>query len=58
LNIVSEKTGDAARAFGYKVMLDLINDYSELRGVFAADPNIAQRDCPGCGRKHDEQNGA
>ena len=42
LNIVSEKTGDATRAFGHKVMLDLINDYSELRGVFAADPNIAQ----------------
>jgi ribose transport system substrate-binding protein len=39
---VSEKTGDATRALGHKVMLDLINDYSELRGVFAADPNIAQ----------------
>jgi len=42
LNIVSEKTGEAMRASGYKIMLDLINEYPELRGVFAADLSIAQ----------------
>jgi ribose transport system substrate-binding protein len=42
LNIVGEKTGDATRATGYKIMLDLINEYPELRGVFAADRSIAQ----------------
>jgi ribose transport system substrate-binding protein len=42
LNIVSEKAGDARKATGYKIMLDLINEYPELRGVFAADLGIAQ----------------
>lgn len=42
LNIVSEKTGDATKATGYKIMLDLIDEFPELRGVFAADLSIAQ----------------
>lgn len=42
LNIVSEKAGDASKATGYKIMLDLINEYPELRGVFAADRSLAQ----------------
>jgi ribose transport system substrate-binding protein len=42
LNIVSEKAGDAMKATGYKIMRDLINEYPELRGVFAADRSIAQ----------------
>ena len=42
LNVVSEKTGDATKAAGYKIMLDLIDEYPELRGVFAADVSIAQ----------------
>jgi ribose transport system substrate-binding protein len=42
LTIVSEKAGDAMKATGYKIMVDLINEYPELRGVFAADASIAQ----------------
>lgn len=42
LNIVSEKTGDATKATGHKIMLDLIDEYPELRGVFAADLSIAE----------------
>jgi ribose transport system substrate-binding protein len=42
LNIVSEKASDTTKATGYKIMLDLINEYPELRGVFAADLSIAQ----------------
>jgi ribose transport system substrate-binding protein len=42
LDIVDEKAGDATGTSGYKVMLDLIAEHPELRGVFVTDRGMAQ----------------
>ena len=37
LDIVAHKVGDGQATTGYKIMMDLIADYPELRGVFVSD---------------------
>src|SRR5438132_13225784 len=43
LDIVAEKVGDGKAATGSKIMMDLIAEHPELRGVFASNLVMAQR---------------
>jgi ribose transport system substrate-binding protein len=42
LDIVAHKVGDGQATDGYKMMMDLIADYPELRGVFASNMVMAK----------------
>jgi ribose transport system substrate-binding protein len=42
LDIVAHKVGDGQATDGYKMMMDLIADYPELRGVFASNMLMAK----------------
>ncbi len=42
LDIVAHKVGDGQATTGYNIMLDLIADYPELRGVFVSDLVMAK----------------
>jgi ribose transport system substrate-binding protein len=42
LDIVAHKVGDGQARTGFSIMLDLIADYPELRGVFASDLAMAR----------------
>jgi ribose transport system substrate-binding protein len=42
LDIVAHKVGDGQARTGFSIMLDLIADYPELRGVFASDLVMAK----------------
>jgi ribose transport system substrate-binding protein len=42
LDIVAHKVGDGQATTGYNMMMDLIADYPELRGVFVSDPIAAK----------------
>ena len=42
LDIVAHKVGDGQATTGFNIMMDLIEDYPELRGVFASDVVMAK----------------
>jgi ribose transport system substrate-binding protein len=42
LAVVAEKTGNGNAKAGYQIMMELIADHSELRGVFASDIVLTQ----------------
>jgi ribose transport system substrate-binding protein len=42
LDIVAHKVGDGRATTGFNIMMDLIADYPELRGVFASDVGMAK----------------
>jgi ribose transport system substrate-binding protein len=57
LDIVARKVGDGRATDGYKMMIDLLAEYPELRGVFAADLVMAKGAARAVAQKRTNQGG-
>jgi ribose transport system substrate-binding protein len=57
LDVVAHKVGDGQANTGFNMMMELISDYPELRGVFASDLVIARGAAQALAEKRTNQNG-
>jgi ribose transport system substrate-binding protein len=57
LDIVAHKVDDGRANAGFSMMMELISDYPELRGVFASDLVVARGAAQALAKKRTNQNG-